>query len=98
MVLTMGCDSVITRLSGAVHTVCEAHGQMKPLVCLPDAGGPHFIWQDGRTPLYLAAGRGHAECVKLLLDGSANVDAADKVSEGGVHEDEAERTVRWDRI
>ncbi len=35
--------------------------------------------QDGRTPLFSAAGEGHEGVVKLLLEAKAAVDAADKV-------------------
>jgi ankyrin repeat protein len=34
--------------------------------------------EDGITPLVAAASEGHAECVKLLLDAKANVNAKDK--------------------
>ena len=37
----------------------------------------------------MAAQNGHLECVRRLLDRSANVDAATKVSEIRVQEDEA---------
>ena len=46
-------------------------------------GVPHLIAQTGSTPLYIAAQNGHLDIVRLLLDRSANVDAANKVSEGG---------------
>ena len=39
--------------------------------------------QDGETPLIKAAYNGHKECVALLLEGGAEVDAADKVNIGG---------------
>ena len=45
-------------------------------------GVPPLVAQDGRTPLYVAAEKGHLEIVRHLLDQSANVDAATKVSEG----------------
>lgn len=32
-----------------------------------------FDEDDGCTPLYMAAGNGHIECVKLLLESKANV-------------------------
>ena len=35
--------------------------------------------QDGTTPLYVAAYKGHLEVVTRLLDGHADVNLADKV-------------------
>ncbi len=37
--------------------------------------------QDGWTPLHIAAFKGYASCVKVLV-GKANVDLGDKVGEG----------------
>ena len=39
-----------------------------------------FSLQDGRTPLGFAAGFGHVDCVKVLLDRDANIDHQTKVS------------------
>ena len=36
--------------------------------------------QDGRTALMWASGRGHVECVKVLLDKGAQANQRDKVS------------------
>ncbi len=35
--------------------------------------------QDGRTPLHLAAEKGHPEIIKLLIDKGAKVDIKDNV-------------------
>ena len=40
----------------------------------------HLPFQDGRTALMRASGSGHMECVKVLLDRSADVNMQDKVS------------------
>lgn len=37
------------------------------------------IYQDGATPLFVAAARGHHEIVTSLLDQQADVNLADKV-------------------
>jgi ankyrin repeat protein len=39
---------------------------------------PHM--QGGCTPLHLTAQRGHLECMRLLVDRGAEVNAADKVT------------------
>ena len=38
--------------------------------------------QNGCTPLYVAAVKGHQEVVQLLVQAGANKDAPDKVAEG----------------
>ena len=39
-----------------------------------------FYWKDGTTPLHIAARKGHAQIVQLLLEkGKSNVDHANKV-------------------
>jgi hypothetical protein len=43
---------------------------------------PCVCVQDGWTPLYIAAAKGHAPCVELLLGKGANVDQADNVGKG----------------
>jgi ankyrin repeat protein len=40
---------------------------------------PARVRQDGVTGLYLAAENGHAEAVRLLVEGKADVNAASKV-------------------
>ena len=40
---------------------------------------PFSTLQDGWTPLIWAAGRGHADVVRLLLSAGANIEAADEV-------------------
>jgi ankyrin repeat protein len=40
----------------------------------------NFSLQDGNTPLILASGLGHLECVKVLLDRGAHVNLQTKVS------------------
>ena len=45
-------------------------------------GEPCLVAQDGRTPLLMAARNGQLDCVMLLLNISANVHAANKVSKG----------------
>ena len=40
--------------------------------------------QDGYTPLFIAAGKGHLEVVKLLLGAGLDKDAPIKVREGGL--------------
>ena len=49
-----------------------------------DIGGTpchmHLSLQHGRTPLMVASGGGHVECVKLLLDRGVQVNHQDKVS------------------
>jgi ankyrin repeat protein len=42
------------------------------------------VRQNGWTGLKLAAGSGHREAVKVLLEAKANVNAADKVRRGGL--------------
>ena len=42
------------------------------------------FWQNGDTPLYCAAYRGHLSVVQLLLSAHAVVNQADKVSESKV--------------
>ena len=44
-----------------------------------------FFGQDRWTSLIIAAQNGHLDCVELLLDRSADVNAASEVSEGMVH-------------
>jgi hypothetical protein len=51
-----------------------------------DRGGEawHDVWlvcravlqTDGWTPLYIASGKGHVECVRALLDGGAAINQA----------------------
>lgn len=38
-----------------------------------------YCAQDGRTPLYSAVDRGHAEVVKLLIEAGANINQVNKV-------------------
>ena len=49
-----------------------------------DIGGTpcdmHLSLQSGRTPLMEASGRGHVECVKLLLDRGAQANHQSNVS------------------
>ena len=40
----------------------------------------HLSFQSGRTALMRASELGHMECVKVLLDRSADVNMQDKVS------------------
>ena len=37
------------------------------------------VWQNGNTPLHYAAGSGHTEVVKVLMEAGATVEATNKV-------------------
>ena len=39
----------------------------------------HFLLQIGVTSLMWASGRGHVECIKMLLEGGAQANQQDKV-------------------
>ena len=45
--------------------------------------GSVLIFQDRETALHLAAYEGHSSCVALLVEHGANVEATDRVCEGG---------------
>ena len=53
------------------------------------------IGQNGATPLYTAAEKGNVECVRLLLEKSDNVDAADKVRKARVQECNEDGGTEW---
>ena len=40
----------------------------------------HFLLQRGENSLMLALGRGHAKCVRILLEGGAQANQQNKVS------------------
>ena len=76
----MGCDRLKRgqTWSEAVHWVWRVWAQDDSYACLL-LGESHLIAQDGWTPLIESACKGHLECAQLLLDRSANIDAASKV-------------------
>jgi ankyrin repeat protein len=45
----------------------------------------HCLTEEGLTPLHLAALSGHADCVRLLIDYGAQIDALDMVRQGIPH-------------
>ena len=65
--------------SCAVHYAAQ-HGNAEALEALLEAGADaevqfHTLWASVPTPLLLAAGRGHAGCVEVLLARSADTEA-----------------------
>ena len=40
-----------------------------------------FLFQDGRTPLHLAAYNGQADCMRILKEHDANVNSQNNVSD-----------------
>ena len=50
-------------------------------MCVSMAGSSLACPQDGKTPISRAAYQGHMEVVRELMDGKANVDTPDKVSD-----------------
>ena len=50
-----------------------------------------FVFQEGETPLHCAAARGNLDCVRVLIDNSAPINATDRVRD--IQEPSLELTV-----
>ena len=70
------CVSVCVRAGMCLHRV--ANSRSHPL---PNRSLQPTLWhQDGWTPLCVAAGNGHTECVQALVEAGADKEKSDNVS------------------
>ncbi|XP_078733442.1 ankyrin repeat domain-containing protein 6 [Lampetra fluviatilis] len=75
-----GADLLAEKLLVAAH-----RGRVGDVVELINRGAPSAINKHGRSPLHLAASRGHAEVVRLLASAGCNLDLQDDGGQTAVH-------------
>uniref|UniRef100_S4RP33 Ankyrin repeat domain 6b n=1 Tax=Petromyzon marinus TaxID=7757 RepID=S4RP33_PETMA len=75
-----GVDLLAEKLLVAAH-----RGRVGDVVELINRGAPSAINKHGRSPLHLAASRGHAEVVRLLASAGCNLDLQDDGGQTALH-------------